>query len=151
MEDQQNPIATTEIYLDSGATYETVNCAIQAYATLPFVSALILAFVTSQNPPCQSCTNDSIVSVVAIINALCVASSLICISTSILIIYQSSKLLSKKGPQMTMKYLKATSSFRQIARNSTYFCLLSFVTSFGVCLAATTPTISAWITSIILI
>ena len=33
------------------ASYESVNSAIQAYATMPFVYSLILAFVTSQNPP----------------------------------------------------------------------------------------------------
>ena len=133
------------------ASYESVNSAIQAYATMPFVSSLIRAFVTSQNPPCQSCTNSNIVSSVALINSICVASSLSAIVTSLLIIYQASKLLSSNGPSAASKYLKETSSFRQIARNSAYFSLGSFVAGYGVCLAATVDTVAAWIASIILI
>lgn len=132
-------------------TVESVNSAIQAYTTLPFVSALLLAFVTAQNPPCISCQHQGVVNAVAIISSICVAFSLISISTSLLLIYQASKLLSSRGPSVASTYLKSTSLFREVARYSTYVALISFVTSFGVCLAGTSQTYVAWLTSIILI
>lgn len=131
-------------------TYDSVNSAISAYTTLPFVSALLLAFVTAQNPPCP-CQYQGVINSVAIINSMCVSFSLCSIVTSLLLIYQGSKLLSARGPKIASAYLQETGKFRELARYSTYLSLFTFVLSYGVCLAGTSEVLVAWITSTVLI
>ena len=131
-------------------TYESVNSAISAYTTIPFVSALLLAFVTAQNPPCP-CQYQEVINSVAIINSMCVSFSLCSIASSLLLIYQASKLLSARGPEIASTHLQETGKFRELARYSTYLALITFVLSYGVCLAGISEVFVAWITSTVLI
>ncbi len=148
------PSSVSSVHVDRKeppATIESVNCALQAYATLPFVSTLILAFVTNQNPPCLGCQYQSVIDAVSIVNAMCMSCALCSISTTMLVIYQTSKLCSTRGPESAARFLEATSLFREIARNSTYLALLLFVLGYGICLAGSSSTGVAWTTSVILV
>jgi hypothetical protein len=127
-----------------------VNSSLQAYATLPFVSALVLAFAVAQNPPCSACDDLRIVNVVSVVNSFCVACALLSLTISLLVIYQASKLVGLREPLVAMKYLKATCRFRMVGRNATYFALFSFVLSFGICLAGSSTFTVACVTTAIL-
>ena len=107
--------------------------AINAYSQLPFLNALLFGFTAATSSPCRECQYQIVQDLIIILLSCSMILSLGGLCISILTIYHAYKLLAEEDPEVTRIYLLKSTSFRDVARGSTFCSFFTFILSFALC------------------
>ena len=130
-------MSNLKVEMNNEATRNAIQIRLAAYSSLPIVSGLVLTYSTQNMPVCES-DNKSLEDASLICH---ISSSLLCLCMTVVIIFQVSELLSKKGAEVALLRLKQSG----FTRSS---CLLFFALSLISCLIGNTSNVVRTISAI---
>ena len=116
-------MSNLKVEMNNEATRNAIQIRLAAYSSLPIVSGLILTYSTQNMPVCES-DNKSLEDASLICH---ISSSLLCLCMTVVIIFQVSELLSKKGAEVALLRLKQSGFTRSIAHTRVCCSLLSLI------------------------